>query len=83
MLLNSVKLKIISLFLKTIELAWLFTLLFPLISSNLCRLISELWCNKDRISGTKRYTFETSHQVLTSIDTPRLTPCCSLLFVYC
>ena len=34
-------------------------------------------------SGNKRYTFETSRQVLTSIDTTRLTPCCSLLFVYC
>ena len=34
-------------------------------------------------SGTKRYTFETSRQVLTSIDTTRLTLCCSLLFVYC
>ena len=28
------------------------------------------------------FTFETSHQVLTSIDTTGLTPCCSLLFVY-
>ena len=33
--------------------------------------------------GNKRYTFETSRQVLTSIGTTRLTPCCSLLFVYC
>ena len=34
-------------------------------------------------SGTKRHTFETSRQVLTSIDTTRLTPCCSLFFVNC
>ena len=34
-------------------------------------------------SGTKRYTFETSHQVLTYIHATRLTPWCSLLFVYC
>ena len=46
-----------------------------------------------RSSGNKRYTFETSHQMLTSIDTTRLTPvahcclftvnpCCSLFSVY-
>ena len=33
-------------------------------------------------SGYKRYTFETSHQVLTSIYRTRLTPCCLLLYVY-
>ena len=39
--------------------------------------------NKWATSGTKRYTFEASCQVLTSIYTTRLTPCYSLLFVYC
>ena len=38
--------------------------------------------NNSDSSGNKRYTFEASCQVLTSIDTKRLTPCCSLLFVY-
>ena len=33
-------------------------------------------------SGNKRYTFETSRQELTSIDTTRLTSCCSVLFIY-
>ena len=33
-------------------------------------------------SGNKRYTFETSHQMLTPIYTTRLTPCCTLFFVY-
>ena len=33
-------------------------------------------------SMNKRYTFEVSRQVLKSIDTRRLTPCCSLLFVH-
>ena len=33
-------------------------------------------------SGNKRYTFKTYHQALTSIDTIRLTPSCSFLFVY-
>ena len=34
-------------------------------------------------SGNKKYTFETSRQMLTSIDTTRLAPYCSLPLVYC
>ena len=33
-------------------------------------------------SGNNKCTFETSREGLTSIVTTRLTPCCSLLFVY-
>ena len=34
------------------------------------------------VAGNRRYTFETSRQVLTYIDTTRLIPCCLLLIVY-
>ena len=53
-------------------------------SEKILRCLCEVEIRKLRKSSeTKRYIFETSRKVLTSIDTTRLATCHSQLFVYC